>query len=260
MENNVDFTSNEAIDAIKLWDKTVELVAFVQKVIPRRLSGKTELLKFYLSNNSGKIIQCVIWGTEEINELEEHICEANILHIDGACSRAPTKEEYNKGNVNYELQLFSTTVINVLGAHNIPEIQEEENEIPDVELCDIIHHENNVIRLYAYIKSKFVSQSFGINRHFGTYGCGSVTDGNFKMEVRIVSFQNTLTCKKCHPVYLTGKVRNQGPRIFLQLNTEADIEVTDAPPLPLKDILMGYRELKRVNDDQMERENPAQRN
>lgn len=44
----------------------------------------------------------------------------------------------------------------------------------------------------------------------GTYGCGSVTNGNFKLEVRIASFRNTLTCQKCDAVQLTGKVQTQG--------------------------------------------------
>lgn len=68
-----------------------------------------------------------------------------IIHIDGGCSRVPCRPDFNKGNVEFELQLYSTTVITVLGTHEIRPEVEEESEIPDVDLADIIHHENETI-------------------------------------------------------------------------------------------------------------------
>lgn len=60
------------------------------------------------------------------------------MHIDGAWARVPSKAEFNKGNVHFELQLFATTEITSLGQH----LLEEENVALDVvDLADVIHTE-----------------------------------------------------------------------------------------------------------------------
>ncbi|XP_043478212.1 uncharacterized protein LOC122508755 isoform X2 [Leptopilina heterotoma] len=249
-------STNEVIDAIQFWDKTVELVGFVGKVFPRIVSGNTELLKFFFCNDTGKKIQCVIWNKQDIDALERNIVENTKLHIDGACARVPIKEGYNKGNVNFELQLYSTTVVTSLGPRELEAVVADEN-ILEVEMDDIVHHENETIKLFAYIKSKFVYQSIGGNQNLGTYGCGSVTDGNFKLEVRIASFRNTMSCEKGDPVNILGQIRSQGPRIYLQVNTENDVQVVpETERLPVRDLMFGYRELKRVCDRQNSREDP----
>ncbi|XP_051156731.1 uncharacterized protein LOC127278853 [Leptopilina boulardi] len=248
----IDFSTNEAIDAIEFWDKAVEIVRFVETVLPRRMTGKMELLKFFLSNDNGRKIQCVIWGTEDINSLSKYITLNKILHIDGGCARVPTKQEFNKGNVSFELQFFSSSVITEVGTHLNED--NDPDQILEVGIDDIIHHENEMIKLFAYVKCNFVFQAVGINRNIGTYGCGSVTNGIHKLEVRIASFNNTLTCKKCDAIYITGKVRSQGSRFFLQLQSETDIEVVDVDPLPLQQIVTAVRELKQTNDGQMGKE------
>lgn len=73
-----------------------------------------------------------------------YIFKKQIVHIDGAYFRVPTKPEFNYGNVAFELQLFSTTVINDIGMHEMPEEEAVQND-PDVDMGDVIHFENQII-------------------------------------------------------------------------------------------------------------------
>lgn len=45
-----------------------------------------------------------------------------------------------------------------------------------------------------------------------------------------------------------------GGRIYLQLDSESDIQPLGRDQLPLKEVIAGYRELKRVNEGQLHRE------
>lgn len=62
----------------------------------------------------------------------------------------------------------------------------------------------------SYIKTKFVYQSVGVNKNLGTYGCGSLTDGEFKIEVRINDFKNNLNFQKGSAVAVTERIHTQG--------------------------------------------------
>ncbi|XP_051155162.1 uncharacterized protein LOC127277815 [Leptopilina boulardi] len=218
----MEFTSSEAIDAIQFWDTTVELIVYVEKVFPIKETKSSQLLKFYANNAMGREIQCVIWDKEDIQQLQDYIVERKILHIDGACARVPNNVDYNKGNVLFELQLFSTTKVKCLGNH----LNEEgdPNDIIEVDIQDIIHHEKKII------------------------------NGQNKLEVRIGTFKNVLTIAKGEPLQLIGQIRTEGPRIYMQVNTEQDITPLQGDPLPLRDVLLGFRELKRICERQITRD------
>lgn len=64
--------------------------------------------------------------------------------------------------------------------------------------------------VHGYIKSKFVEERIGMHKNLGTYGCGSITDGTYKMEVRIASFKGTFKGLKGNPVHLIGNINTQG--------------------------------------------------
>lgn len=120
----INFTSSEAIDAVEFWDRTVEIIGYVKSITPRRNTTSSEFLKFLLSNGAGKIIQCCVWGNTDIDAVERFVNLNDILHIDGAWAKVPAKEEYNKGNCPFELQIFSTAVIESFGQH-LAAIEEE---------------------------------------------------------------------------------------------------------------------------------------
>lgn len=193
----------------------------------------------------------MIWGADDIRALEQFIVEKKILHIDGACARCPKDAEYNRGNVRFELQLFANTEVTILGEHD--DVNDLE-EVLEMDLCDIIHHENKIIKLHVYLKSKFVYQSVGLRRNLGTYGCGSVTDGSIKLEVRIGNFKNILHFQKDDAITLIGTICTEGARLYLQVNSEEDIFPRDGAPLSKQDVLLGYRELKRINERQIHRD------
>ncbi|XP_043466347.1 uncharacterized protein LOC122501138 [Leptopilina heterotoma] len=248
MDENI-FTSSEAIDAVQFWDRTVEVIGYVKKVIPRRIAGSTEFLKFILSNGSGKHIQCCIWGANDINALEAHINLNEILHIDGAWARVPSKAEFNKGNCQFELQLFANTVVVSFGQHLAAVDQEEEEEVVDVDFENLVHCEpGSRIKVIGYLRTVFVEQRLGYGPQVGTFGCGSLTDGTYKLELRIPSLRAPRDFTKGQKLSIIGTIEFQGPRMHLQISNVNDIEELDGL-MRLSQLLEGFRELKRQLSD-----------
>ncbi|XP_025997415.2 uncharacterized protein LOC113005758 [Solenopsis invicta] len=125
-------TSNEDLEKIKLYDLTVEIIGYVDGIeAPRYVGDKHQykVFKFFLNNGSGKRVQVISWN-DEIDRVESHIKSNYIIHLDGAHSRPPKTAQFNNGNVNYELQISSSTRISCLGKYkfentlNLPELEE----------------------------------------------------------------------------------------------------------------------------------------
>lgn len=62
------------------------------------------------------------------------------MHIDGAWARVPSKAEFNKGNCQFELQLFANTVVVSLVQH-LAAVDQEEEEVVDVDFENLVHCE-----------------------------------------------------------------------------------------------------------------------
>lgn len=87
-------------------------------------------------------------------------------------------------------------------------------DVDPVTVSDVIHHEE----VFGYIKTKFQEEKVGVLKNLGTYGCGSITDGQLKLEVRIASFNITFQCNKGDLVHLIGKIDSQGKNLQLKNN------------------------------------------
>lgn len=53
-----------------------EIVVYVERVEAPKTTGKSQLFKFYVNNDDGKEIQCVVWGDTDISALK-NIIELN---------------------------------------------------------------------------------------------------------------------------------------------------------------------------------------
>ncbi|XP_043469691.1 uncharacterized protein LOC122503282 [Leptopilina heterotoma] len=242
------FTSSEAIDAVEFGDRTIEIIGYVQQFSPQRNTGNSEFFKFILSNGAGKKIQCCAWGAADIDAIEREVLVNNILHIDGAWARVPSKEEYNKGNCHFELQLFATTAIECFGQHL--EAIEEDDLVDTIVLPNVVHCElGTKIKIVGYLRTVFVEQRLCFGSQVGTFGCGSITDGTNKLEVRVASILELPNYQKGQKVEITGTVEHQGLRFYLQINNFNDIKVIEDKIMPLGQLLAGYKDYKRPLTD-----------
>ncbi|XP_043469758.1 uncharacterized protein LOC122503329 [Leptopilina heterotoma] len=118
-KNIIGYSSDEMIKAVCIGELTVELIAYVESVIPPQRVGKQMVQKCILNNASGSRILVKIWN-EQIDRVKACIQPNFILHVDSASARHLTN--FSKelvGNVNFELYIQSHTRINVLGVREV---------------------------------------------------------------------------------------------------------------------------------------------
>ncbi|XP_026826234.1 uncharacterized protein LOC113562119 [Ooceraea biroi] len=91
-KDEVNLTSNEDIDAIQMYDSTIEIVGFIDGIEAPRYVGENKhfkFFKFYINNGCGKRIQIVAWN-DEIDCIEHKIKSNSIIHIFGRSSSKNT--------------------------------------------------------------------------------------------------------------------------------------------------------------------------
>lgn len=99
----------------------------------------------------------------------------------------------------------------------------------------------------------------GYGTQMGTFGCGSVTDGTNKLEIRIVSFHERQIFQKGQKLEIMGTVEYKGLRLYLQANYFNDIRVVGEEIMPLQQLLAGFKDLKRPLIDGEEPSNSRRR-
>ncbi|XP_036143664.1 uncharacterized protein LOC118645886 [Monomorium pharaonis] len=60
-------TKNEELDAIQIFDSTVEIIGYIDGIESPRIVGNNQqykILKFFLNNSSGRRIQIVSWNDD----------------------------------------------------------------------------------------------------------------------------------------------------------------------------------------------------
>ncbi|TGZ51579.1 Run domain beclin-1 interacting and cystein-rich containing, partial [Temnothorax longispinosus] len=137
-----------------------------------------------------------------------------IIHLDGALARPPKFAHYNSGNVPYELQICSNTVVSSLV-------------------------------LVGYVKTKFGAVHH--NKFNKLIGCGSLTDGEFKLQVYIINFKedeyDKFDLNKGDKMEAIGVMQTAEPPYFLIQNLR-DIKRVDGC-LPLETVIKVSRSLKK---------------
>ncbi|XP_071574402.1 uncharacterized protein [Temnothorax nylanderi] len=178
-------TSNEMLDNVQMYDSTVEIVGYVDGIdAPRYVGDKSQykVFKLYLNNGSGKRVQIVAWN-DDIDVVEQYIISNQIVHLDGVQARPPKRSNFNNGYVPFELQIRSNIVITSLGKYDLENTLNVEPE--HIEFLDVMNTVQRVV-VEGYIKTNFTSVHHNLLDKM--IGCGSITDGEFKLEVHIMNF------------------------------------------------------------------------
>ncbi|XP_018368155.1 PREDICTED: uncharacterized protein LOC108764410, partial [Trachymyrmex cornetzi] len=148
-----------------------------------------------------------------------------IVHLDGAQARKPRNEKFNQGNVEFELLIQRGTVITTLGNYHS---KLEQTEPHYVKLSEVMNTSHRII-LEAYIKTNFITKyHHKFNKHIG---CGSVSDGFYKLETHITNFNekeySALKYNKGDKVEITGTMQNSSIPPYLIVDNVHDIKRKD---------------------------------
>ncbi|XP_071582010.1 uncharacterized protein [Temnothorax nylanderi] len=225
-------TSSNVLDNIQFYDSTVEIVGYVDGIeAPRYVGNKSQykVFKFFLNNGDGKRVQIIAWN-DDIEKVEEYIKSNYIIHLDGVQARPPKAVQFNNGSVPYELLIRSNTVITTLGKYELENSLDVEPE--HIKFSDVLNTSTRVI-LEGYIKTNFaIIYNNKLNK---TIGCGSLTDGEYRLEVHIINFNpdmyNHLNIKKGDKVKIIGTIQTTVAKMFVLLSRPSDIRDFSAEQL-----------------------------
>ncbi|XP_071581147.1 uncharacterized protein [Temnothorax nylanderi] len=231
-----------------------EIIGYVDGIEAPRLVGTNQqykYFKFFLNNGSNKRVQVVAWN-ENIEIVEEYIQANNIIHLDGVQARQPKNSRFNTGNIPFELQVQSNTICSTLGKHLCGFSSNTKPE--KVKLSDVLNTSNR-ITLEGYIKTNFNNiHNSKLNK---VIGCGSLTDGIYKLEIHIVNFDDNdyfeMDIHKGDKVEVTGIISNTNPQ-YLIVNTVQDLcKIEGHMSLPI--LLKGIKTPKKRQFEEKENEN-----
>ncbi|XP_036139526.1 uncharacterized protein LOC118644643 [Monomorium pharaonis] len=150
--------------------------------------------------------------------------------------------QFNNGNVSFELQIQNNTLVSNLGKF---QIMSSNNTKPNrVQLSDVLNT-TKLVKLEGYVKSNFASiHNSKLNK---TIGCGSITDGVYKLEVHIIDFNEDNYHKeliqKGNKIELTGIIQNTDLP-YLMVNTTNDIKKIEGF-MSISSLLKGTKSLKK---------------
>ncbi|XP_024877221.1 uncharacterized protein LOC112458045 isoform X2 [Temnothorax curvispinosus] len=238
-------TSNDEFDNIKLFDSTIEIVSFVDGIeAPRYVGDKQQykIFKFFLNNGNGKRVQVITWN-DEVDKVEPHIKLNYIVHLDGVQARPPKASQFNNGNVPYELQIRSNTIVSNLGKYKL--LCSSDIEPENVQFSDVLTTSTRVI-IDGYIKTNFAPVYN--NKLNKSIGCGSLTDGEYKLEIHIMNFNEeiyrNLNLRKGDKIKIIGTIQTTvDPPCFIVQNIK-DLSQIDGH-MPLKTVIKVSRTLKK---------------
>ncbi|KAL7294872.1 hypothetical protein TKK_0009197 [Trichogramma kaykai] len=166
------------LEEICTYEKTVELVGIVNDVVM-----KNNLLTFCLKNNDD-IVQVNLWDTDIINSNKSKLITGNIIHIDSGFAR-PKNERNSKGTGNHDISIMSNTIITVLKSSSEKYVRPKINKDQQCALSDALKV-NGTIEITAFIKNHIAKTSLPNN----VINQGSITDGTYKLEVRMPLIYN----------------------------------------------------------------------
>lgn len=173
--------------------------------------------------------------------IEPKISVNNILHIDGAYIKPSQWGKYNSGTEDYELVVQFNTKINVLGRQETKE-EEKKIEVKEKVLSlstfqDLRSLLSQDVRIQGYLKSeiRLLKTKEGRNDSL----IGFITDGDYKLEIRLPEVTETLEFAKCSYIEVTGLLHSFANPLNILVRHPDDIKLVD-------DVKMSFVKMVKV--------------
>ncbi|XP_011706314.1 PREDICTED: uncharacterized protein LOC105461514 [Wasmannia auropunctata] len=170
-----------------------------------------------------------------------------IIHLDGVQARPPKAAQFNNGNVSFELQIQSNSIVSNWGKYKPIRMIEEEPEL--VKMENLLNTVKPII-IKGYVKTNFTSVN---NKKYNKIiGCGSITNGYYKIEVHITNFKEDDYTKfdinKGDHVEIIGTMQTTVKPPYLEVNNLNDIKKIEGH-MPINELLKGNHLPKRKNEE-----------
>ncbi|CAL1685205.1 unnamed protein product [Lasius platythorax] len=218
-------TPSETLDNIQENDYTIEIIGYVHTTDEAPSDrGKHRFFKFILSNNDGKLVSIVVWN-RNIDRIQHAIETNHIIYLDGVAAKLP--KYGNDGNISYVLHVRDNTAVYNLGLmpDNMPDNMPEYTELSNALMT------SGRIVLKGYIKTnfaKYYGNDYEIPKDRHEFGCGSITDGTYKLEVHIQKFDHDnykeLNINKGDKIQIKGKMYRKDGSSYLSIDNMKDIK------------------------------------
>ncbi|XP_043479945.1 uncharacterized protein LOC122509769 [Leptopilina heterotoma] len=220
-----------------------EVTGFVHTIISPRTcgnNGQFQKMVFTLNNDQGSILHITVWQ-EEIPRIEKSLILNSIVNISGAEVSNIKAGYQNKGNQPFQLTIRKNTIVTCLQEERpMPQIQKEEVHIVNLE--NMKNEEGRLI-VEGYIKSPIRLLKYRINNELIHYGTGSLTNGKFKIEIRVKNFPEDVDeFNQGDHVRVEGlaKFTKEEKVVYVELCSTKGIQILDEKKMTLDDNFEGY--------------------
>lgn len=206
------------------------------------------IFKVFLANDNGEKLQLISWN-DEVRMIEPKISVNNILHLDGVYVKPSQRGKYNSGSEDYELVVQSNSKINVLGRRESEE-EEKKAEVEEIVLPlstfqDLRSLSCRDVRVQGYLKSEIGLLKTKEGRNDSLIG--SITDGDYKLEIRLPGIVESLELAKCSHVEVTGLLQSFANPLHILIRYLDDIKLVDDAKMPFVKMLKVTKPLTKVS-------------
>ncbi|XP_015122865.1 uncharacterized protein LOC107045207 [Diachasma alloeum] len=186
----------------------------------------------------GRQVQCCAWG-ESASTCSQMATLNAILHIEGARSKLieANQRQFNGGNVNFELNMNTTTVLENVGVSS-DDVREDMQVYTPTRWEDLSFSADQFIAVEAWIKNVFHNAQ--IDGHPGA--TGTITDGRRKLLVRVVNDAGLIEdIERGFPVEIRGQLLEEPyvpNRLFLRIPSGARVDRREGQPIPFEQLIL----------------------
>ncbi|KAL7291874.1 hypothetical protein TKK_0014433 [Trichogramma kaykai] len=203
-----DLTKNSTFDHLIDGDRTAEIIGYVSAIKGIEIVGakiKYTLYKCILSSGISKQVTICIWDKKTIDKLMPKIVMNEIMHIEGASVKKVSLSYDKKTPTLFLLTYRSRLPQKLLSLDLI----EEDTELEPVEVSfENLMDTTGPIIVKGTLKTEFVACTSKFED--GSFGSGSIGDGEFKISVQINNY-TPLNIEKGTAVIVKGEVRDNVP-------------------------------------------------
>ncbi|XP_015117021.1 uncharacterized protein LOC107041131 [Diachasma alloeum] len=219
--------------------KLVEIIGIIHLVkeaetVTCKNGAVNDVCTFFVHNNDGEIVQCVMWG-EIMDKFLDQLLVYHVIHIDGAYPKY-VKDQFNSGTTPYELVLQSNTTVTDLGKIQLQ--QRSQSTTPEITPLIDLATCKKIAALSGFVKTPWTVIEKQVDST-GNTCYGSIAAQKYFVDVKISDFPSDFSSPfvKGQHVQCVGSVIRNGSRFFFCVQAPFCITLVDQTVATFKDLL-----------------------